>query len=458
MYFQFPTGGFLDDPELHLRTEAAAGRRVRFNWFATTTSGAFVSGYRWMVDGNIGDESARANEETDIQRWCRWSPLTLGVDLPAFNPEQPSESHTLYIEAKDNLDLVSLVVVEFTVVRAIFDKELLIVDDTRLLGDKPIPGGCVDRPRGVWPMAAELDTFFFARGGKPWRCYPAGTLSPVGIFQGYGFDTLGTRFLPQGTLTLGRLARYRHVVWYTDNKGARNANEPNLTLDPMSQLRWLTYPGRTNPLGTWVSQGGQLWMFGGGTATAMQINHEKAASPADVYSSTDGELVPGRFMYDIFGWRSEITAKSFAQAQKPPHPISRHGGLDYSSLPEYLFEKSPDTDPIAQFAPNRTSQSDFYQTAHVGEGLSKANALVEDRDPSPDNIVLESVLDTVYLSVGGPLGSDRPVMTVWHGGQNNQVQVFSGFQLWYWRREYQIAILDWVLQHAWGIPRAPVPR
>ena len=420
-FFQFPSGGFSLDPASYLRTEAAAGRQVRFNWYATTSSGSYVAGYRWMLDGNVGDERRREDETLQTDRWSRWSPLTLGVDLGPFHPEGPSETHTLYVEAEDNLGLLSLVVIQFAVVRAVFDRELLIVDDTRLLGDRPAVGGCVDRPRGVWPTAAELDTFFFARGGMPWRCYPAGTVSPVGIFQGYAFDTLGTRFLPQGTLTLSQLSRYRHVVWYTDNKSARNVNEPSLTLDPMSQLRWLTYPGRTNPLGIWVSQGGQLWMFGGGTATAMQLNWEKAGTPTDVYSSSDGELVPGRFMYDVFGWRSEITAKSFAQAQKPSHAIARHTpGLDYSGLPDYLFEKSPATDPIAQFAPNRTSQSDFYQTAHVGEGVSKSNEVLEDRDPDPNVVRRESVVDTVYESVGGQLGSQRPVMTVWHGGQNGR--------------------------------------
>ena len=49
-------------------------------------------------------------------------------------------------------------------------------------------------------------------------------------------------------------------------------------------------------------------------------------------------------------------------------------------------------------------------------------------------------------------------MTVYHGGTRGQVQIFSGFQLWYWRRESQIAIADWVLQHAWGIPRQNIPR
>jgi len=458
-FFSFASGGFSLDPATFIRTEAAAGRPLHFNWFATTNPGSFVSGYRWMLDGNITDESDRKDEVADTKHWSRWSAQTTGVDLAPIEPDGPSETHILYIEAKDNIEQVSLAIVQFTVVRALFDRELLFVDDTRFLGDKPVAGGCVDRPRGVWPTAAELDTFFFARGGMPWRCYPAGTLSPVGIFQGYAFDTLGTRFLPQGTLTLSQLSHYRHVVWYTDSKSARNVNEPNITLDPMSELRWLTFAGRSNPIGTWVSQGGQLWMFGGGVATALQINWEKAGTQADIYSNADGELVPGRFMYDVFGWRSEITARTVVQAQKPPHPIRREGGaLDTSTLPDYLFEKSFDTDPIAVYAPNRLSTSDFYQTAHPGEGLSKPNVVLEDRDPAPDVLRLESVVDTVYESVGGQLGSERPIMTVWHGGQNGQIQVFSGFQLWYWRREQQIAIADWVLQNLWGLPRENVPR
>jgi hypothetical protein len=431
---------------------------VHFGWFATTGSGTFVTGYRWMLDGNVGDERPRENEATDLNRWSRYSTQTLGVDLPAFNPPGVSESHFLYIEAQDNNSQVSLVVVQFTVVRAVFDKDLLIVDDTRLAGDRPKSGGCMENPRGVWPTAAELDTYFFARGGKPWRCYPAGTLSPVGIFQGYAFDTLGTRFLPQGTLTLQQLSRYRHVVWYTDFKSSLNINDPYVTQDPMSELRWLTLPGRSNPLGTWVTQGGQLWMFGGGTASALQRNFEKSGTPSDVYSSTDGELGPGRFMYDVFGWRSEITSKSFAQAQKPGHPISRTAdSLDYSLLPDYLFEKNPDIDALSVYAPTR-NYSDFFQTAMVGEGITKPNEVLGDRDPDPGVIRMEAVVDTLYMSIGGQMSQSRPTMTIYHGGFAGQRHVFSGFQLWYWRRDQQLAIVDFVLQKAWGITRQPVPR
>jgi hypothetical protein len=48
-------------------------------------------------------------------------------------------------------------------------------------------------------------------------------------------------------------------------------------------------------------------------------------------------------------------------------------------------------------------------------------------------------------------------MTLIHGA-SGQRHVFSGFQLWYWQRGEQIAILDWVLQTVWGLSRKPVPR
>jgi hypothetical protein len=456
-FFTYATGGFSLDPASFIRTEAAAGVPLRFNWFATTSSGSFVAGYRWMLDGNVGDETPRTDETTETQRWSRYSPLVTGIDLPPINPSGVSETHFLYIEAIDNNQQVSLAVVQFTVVKALLDRELLVVDDTRLLPDRRV-SGVIDRPRGVWPTAAELDTFFFARGGKPWLSYPTGTLSPVGIFQGYDYDTLGTRFLPLGLISLQTLGRYRHVIWYTDNKASLNVNEITSTQDPMSELRFVSNPSRSNPLGTYVQQGGQLWFFGGGTASALQRNWEKSGTAADVYSNADGELVAGRLMYDVFGWRSEVLAKSMAQSSKPLHDISRNGNLPSTAeLPDYLFEKSPDTDPIAVYAPNRVGSSDFYQTAHVGEGVSKPNEVVFDADPDPNVVRLESVLDTLYESVGGQMGSGRTVMTVMHAGPGKQ-HVFSGFQLWYWRREQQIAILDWVLQRLWGLPRRNVPR
>src|SRR5262249_34850501 len=162
---------------------------------------------------------------------------------PAVHPAGVSEVHFLYLEAKDSNGQTSLLTVQYTVVRPVFDRDLLIIDDTRLLPDRKI-GGVPVKPTGIWPTAAELDTFFFARGGRPWKDYPTGTLSPIGIFSGYDYDTLGTRFLLGGTLSLQQLSHYRHVIWYTDFKGALNINTPDLTQDPMSELTWLTEAGR----------------------------------------------------------------------------------------------------------------------------------------------------------------------------------------------------------------------
>jgi hypothetical protein len=68
-----------------------------------------------------------------------------------------------------------------------------------------------------------------------------------------------------------------------------------------------------------------------------------------------------------------------------------------------------------------------------------------------------SLVDTIYESVGGQMGAPRPVMTLYRS-PSGQKQIFSGFQLWYWRRDYQVAITDFVLQQAWRLPRQPVPR
>jgi len=458
-YYQYPSGGISLDPTGYIRAELPADQIVRINWFATPSSGGFISGYRWMIDGDIGDESPRTNEASDLKRWSQWSTLATGVRLPAFTlpPGVNTETHYFYIEARDNVDQISLSVVEFTLVRATFEKELLFVDDTRFNPDVKLSNGNIDRPKGSWPTAAELDTFMFARGGMPWRTYPAGIVSPPGVFSGYAYDTVGTRHVRDGVLRLSELARYRHIVWYADQKGASFDSEPFLARDPMSSLRYMAMPSHANNLATWVAQGGKLWLMGGGAATCLQTDWEKLTTSSAVFSNADGELVPGRFMYDLVRWRSEISVGSTSQAVKATRGYGRWPGApSYQELPDYLSEKSAATDPISVYAPNRTNQSDYYRTNFVAEAITKSNTVSEQVPGEPDG-VLASPLDTLYYTVGGSLGSERVVMTVYRGGDGAPV-VFSGFPLWYFQRDAQIAILDWVLQRLWGLPRQNVPR
>ena len=78
----------------------------------------------------------------------------------------------------------------------------------------------------TWPAKTELDTFLFARGGVRWRYYqPATQLSPPGVFNGYDFDTLGTR-----TLANGVLYPFGHGLSYTtfEYRNLRVARANNL--------------------------------------------------------------------------------------------------------------------------------------------------------------------------------------------------------------------------------------
>lgn len=460
-YYAYPRPVNSLAPENHIVVDQPADQPLAFRWSGTTNnSGTFVAGYRWRVDGDIADETPRSNESTDIGRWSRWSALTNSASLPAFSPPpgQYTQSHFFYLQAQDSEGRTTLAIVDFTVVRPRFDRGLLFVDDTRFKIDSRLSSGAYARPSGAWPTAAELDTFLFAGGGRPWREYPAGNVSPVGVFQGYDFDTLATRFRPGGLVTLSELGHYRNVVWYVDFKSSTYSNPIDYARDPMPMLHGVSFPGKSNPLAIWIKQGGRAWLLGGGIASSTQREWEKLGSNALVYSAADGELAPGRFMHDIAHWRSEITAGSSGQARfSTAGAIPWPGMPNYAALPARLQEKSPTTDPSAVYAPNRTNLGEFYLTVYQAEAITRANTIVQDADPDPNLVRMQPVLDTLYVTSGGTLGSDKPVMTLYHGGESPPV-VFSGFPLWFFQREQVIAVSDWVLQTLWGLPRRSVPR
>jgi hypothetical protein len=415
-----------------------------------------VRNYRWTVDiASIDDETLRTNEDTDFAHWSRPS-TTTSLVLPSYSPTggRLSETHIFYLEATDDLGFTSLGVVRFTAVRASFDRDLLIVDDTWLTPDRAVVGGCVQGPTGTWPSAAELDTFLFAAGNKPYRCYPTGTRSPVGVFAGYAFDTLGTHHTPASALNLQRLDRYQNIIWMVDvNSALSYLSDPQVQYQPMPELRFWNTPGNSSPLSTWLLQGGRLWLTGGGAALASLRAYDAARSPNNVFSAALGELSQGRLMYDSAHWRSEITVLKSARAVRSLRAVGGWPGApDYTQLPPELDEKTAETDPLPPLRANAV-----YLSNYAAEHLTKAEHIVELDNPDPNVGHAFSVLDTLYETQGGDSGSGWPVMTLYHGSENNTF-VFSGFPPWYFQRAQTIQLVDFVLQRVWGLARNPVVR
>ncbi|MEY4373136.1 MAG: hypothetical protein RL219_1905, partial [Actinomycetota bacterium] len=407
--YTYPSGGFFLDRESWIHAEFAAGVPIPIEWSAVTPAGTFVRGYRWAVDlSSLDDETPRSDEANDLSHWSQTT-LQNSVTLPRFDPPtgQGVDSHTFYLKAEDDLGNISLAVVAFNVVKPIFDRELLVVDDTWLTPDRVGTGGCVASPPGTWPSAAELDTFLFAVGDKPWKCYPTGTRSAPGLFAGYAFDTLSTHLATPDQLSLRSLSRYRNILWLTDPTSALSyESSANSTLRPMPRLREWCSPNVQNPLLVWMQQGGRLWLMGGGAALASLRPYDKAGTSISVYSSSLGELGPGRLMYDAARWRSEITMARSTSARRSSRAVADDGNVpDYSVLPATLDAKQIETDPLPPQRPGAV-----HATIYTAEFLSLPNPVYEVADGA-----VFAALDTLYETGGGDAGVGRPVMTYYHG-------------------------------------------
>ncbi len=473
-YFNYTylTGEWSSDPSRRVRVEVPAGRPVTVHWHARPLLGADIAWYRWALAPV--DLVGRVPWADDPARWHHWSarsPTTTSATVGPFHPPPGSAlTRWLYIEAEDTRGFRSLGIVEMVTRRPAFNQELLIVDDTRLKVDiRSTSGPDVDPPSGPWPTAAELDTFLFAKGGFPWRSYPAGTVSPPGIFNGYEYDTIGTRGISlDGTVPVSLLALYRHVVWYVDETGATFLSLPTDRNTPITALRFMSAPGQASSLAAYIAQGGRVWLCGGGAAYATLRPWNRVGTSPNDYTSRDLELVPGRMMYDFVHWREGVQMLSSIQARKfgttsfgvganrpgrgwPSNPIppTPPAPPDYSLLPATLRTRTPATDPVP---PLRRDDLFVYPGRYPAEYISRPNFIREDYDDHSDTVAEYSTLDTLYLTLGSPALFYSPCMTYYHGRENAPI-VFSGFSPWVWQRDQCIQLVDWVLQSVWGLPR-----
>ena len=455
--YTYASGLYLDDPSRYVDVQVPGGVPLEFRWSGRPSVGALIQCYRWAVDiADLSDNTPRVNEATDLSHWSQCSLQATSARIgPYRGLGGGREVHRLYIEARDSNGLVSLGIVRFIVVPSGFADEssLLIVDDTRLLPDQavippdPAHPDSVRPPAGNWPTAAELDTFLLARGGVRWRSTPDGTLSPPGIFAGYRFDTLSTRFLPGGSLPLYLLDPYRQIIWITGAAGT-----------PGSLLASMSQPGHSNPLAAWVQQGGKLWLVGNcGYASTEAWNialNDVPARGTIVFSSTPTggrppELTFGRFMYDLPHWQSTfaVTPDHVTITRSPRAVGGWAGAPDYGALPISIRPKTLANDPVP---PWRTAAGFFTSTSVMSvEYLTAPNEISESSG---------SVLDTLFDASGAQLlAQGSPCMTLYHGSENGQV-IVSGFDLWSSTRPDLIQLADFVLQQAWGLGREPIAR
>jgi hypothetical protein len=448
-------------PSQELNMELPAGKALTVGWSALPSGTTDMRSFRWAVDlDDVLDDTPRASNED----WSHWSAPSLNstqVTLPAY---PGGEDHRLYIEATDNLGLRSLAVLHVNVIAANFRPgSVLIVKDMRFQPDGLERGStCTARPRGAWPTQAELDTFLFARGGVPWKCYVPAVNSERGIFYGYSFDTIGTRVRRTDlTVRLEVLARYQHVVWIVDKKASSQLGD-GLSSNPEPALHYMTGPGRFNSLAAYVKLGGKVWMVGGGAAFTTLYhsawNRTSNDQPLITYSNALGELVPGRFMYDVPAWRTEFrssvepaTIRRFAGRYEGRPPGAPEYTRYLNELPALMEFKTPETDPRP---PYRTAGDQFHASTTQLEYLLQPTSIIDDIDPDPDVTTMESVMDTLYHGTGiASAGANLrlPLMTYTHGSWVPQGFVFTGFDIWMFKRTHCKAMVDFVLHRMWNL-------
>ncbi len=493
--FTYQSGGYSTDPLRWINIEVPSHVPVDVNWEAFPSPGSRIQGFRWMVDGNVTDETARTDENEDYRHWSQSSPtMPNSKRLRGFADGE----HFFFLECSDNNSQKSLGILHITAVTPSFDRELLIIDDTRLEVDKFAPNGCPNNYTTNWPSRAEFDTFMFARGNVPWRCTrnpTTGVLSRPGLLAGYSFDTLGTRLgleNPANGVLLSKIGKYRNIMWLVDDRGAQYTENLDQSIFPVTALYSMSGPGRASTLAAYIQLRGRVWMAGGGSAYASLAQFDKRANnqgQTTVFSSAPqfGELSPSRVMYDGAHWQSSIavtkgsvTTFRYEYTVRVRHPngtendttyIVRPAWSHYSpftnttlssprydTLPPEIRWRTPDLEPMP---PTRLSGQAglFYQSSYASEYISQNNSIIEDVDPDPELSREITVLDTLYESQSIVLLTNgrAPTMTYYHGNQANQF-VFSGFAPWNYVRQDCIGLIDFVFQDIWGLSRQPVDR
>ena len=332
------TGGISLNASRIYTLEFPADKPIQMNWFAVADVGAIVTGYRWAVDiegQDISNETPR-RDDGDFAHWSNYSLSEVTTVIGGFpGSDEGTITHFFYLEARDNLGFVSLFTIRLRIVKPRFDRELLVIDDMygtpseRNFDANGVPSVPY---KGGFPMEAEQDSFYFAAGGVADSLrimgIPAapgdgpGSISRPGCFAGFDYDTLDYRFYPNESILLEDLARYKVVVWYTDQSSAARSGSKFGSTTPKTAIRLINSTNQLNTLAVYLQQQGNVWILGDGMTTAIANGYWSriAASGAARLPYTAGEtsadiLKLGNFLFDFCHMQSQLNTAGTPQTQ-----------------------------------------------------------------------------------------------------------------------------------------------
>jgi hypothetical protein len=507
----------IDDPPLArtVRLEFPEARPLTINWKADPClDGTLVTSYRWVfdpTDGDIYDETPRENEN-QTYRWSVWSLYETRATVGPFQAQQPGDDpHYLYIQARDNIGSISLMVIEIRVIGLTLAKPLLVFDDFRAPPDR-IEGGSSHQPYGAFPTEAVLDSLMHARGGMPWQYQPLGrTTSDPGMFAGFDHDSLDYRFFPFNGLPLSVISEYQAVVWFTSAEDAGRRGGKFTSIDPMAALRFANTFRQLNTLAVYSEMGGMVWLFGDGVCPAIANGYvsrfpglpfarypfkrdEDGPSPTSI-------LWPGNFLHDFLHARSRIDLNSFGffildgelVDMIPYLPKHRTPGAEWPPVPGEIPPRGPTDDPrvgpsadrnldpvqsaggwgipaISQDLPMLTITTEWPDWPRAIPNLlddisyvSLPNLILEDHDGNSATPMV-SRLDTLYLmravreiiSTSPERADGKPVFFYYWGDDNGPI-AWTSVNIWMFERT-QLRTLAEIVLSKFGLFRNPSPK
>ena len=474
-----------------VKLEFPADAQLVFNWSAAPPQpGALITGYRWAVDiagQNILDETPRENDN-DVNHWSTWSLNETSARIGPFTatPETTS-THYFYLEARDNLGFVSLFTIRLTIVKPSFARSILLVDDlygtpTQLRASPAFPGQI--NLAGAFPLEAEADSFYVAKGGYPdsLTIRSSGTYaeSLPGVFSDFAVDTLDYRFFPIEGVPLERLSQYRVVCWYTDGQSAARNGSKFGSVSPMTAIRSINSVSRLNTLAVYLRQGGNAFLFGEGTTTAIANGYWTRIGNVPRLPYTSGEdqrtnvLFPGNFLWDFVHLRSEL---NISGAATNPQAQLR-SCLPY--LPQYAGPASdedrtldPRIDPRPGAGAERTAQNwgdlprltiAAYRGAPASPGINGSFAITLPNQITAGPPNFQPVMDTLYIFQARQydpthiygVGDGAPNAVHYYGTENGPGSelVWLGFPIHFFEREQVRTLVNAVMRN---LGEDPVP-